>query len=161
MAPGLVDLHTHLRQPGGGGSRDGRDGRPGRGAGRVHGGGGDAQHAIRPSTARAVALEVLGLGATALCRVAVAGAITVGRAGERLAPMAELAALGVRLFTDDGTGVQDAGVMRRALDYATGPRGDARPSTARTPSWPPAVTCTKGRGRAGWAFPACPRRPRR
>src|SRR5580658_3937106 len=34
--------------------------------------------------------------------------------------MAELAALGVRLFTDDGAGVQDAGVMRRALEYARG-----------------------------------------
>ena len=56
----------------------------------------------------------------ALAEVAVAGAITVGRAGERLAPMAELAALGVRLFTDDGDGVQSAGLMRRALEYATG-----------------------------------------
>ncbi len=68
----------------------------------------------------AVALEVLGLGEKAPCRVAVAGAITVGRAGECLAPMGEMAALGVRLFTDDGTGVQDAGVMRRALEYARG-----------------------------------------
>ncbi len=67
-----------------------------------------------------VAREVLELGTGAMCRVCVAGAITVGRAGERLAPMAELAALGVRIFTDDGTGVQDAGVMRRAMDYAAG-----------------------------------------
>jgi dihydroorotase len=52
--------------------------------------------------------------------VAVAGAITIGRAGERLAPMAELAALGVRIFTDDGAGVQDAAVMRRALEYGRG-----------------------------------------
>jgi dihydroorotase len=58
--------------------------------------------------------------APATAEVAVAGAITVGRAGERLAPMAELADLGVHLFTDDGTGVQSAGVMRRALEYATG-----------------------------------------
>ncbi len=34
--------------------------------------------------------------------------------------MAELADLGVRLFTDDGAGVQSAGLMRRALDYAMG-----------------------------------------
>jgi dihydroorotase len=34
--------------------------------------------------------------------------------------MAEMAALGVRLFTDDGTGVQDARLMRRALEYAGG-----------------------------------------
>ncbi len=48
------------------------------------------------------------------------GAITVGRKGEQLAPMAEMAELGVRLFTDDGTGVQDGGLMRRALEYAKG-----------------------------------------
>jgi len=52
--------------------------------------------------------------------VAVAGAITVGRAGAALAPMGELAALGVTLFTDDGAGVQDGALMRRALDYAKG-----------------------------------------
>ena len=33
--------------------------------------------------------------------------------------MAEMAALGVRIFTDDGTGVQDASLMRRALEYAS------------------------------------------
>jgi dihydroorotase len=47
------------------------------------------------------------------------GAITVGRQGRQLAPMAEMAALGVRMFTDDGTGVQDARLMRRALEYAS------------------------------------------
>jgi dihydroorotase len=62
--------------------------------------------------------EVLKLGASASCEVAVAGAITVGRRGEQLAPIAEMASLGVRLFTDDGTGVQDARLMRRALEYA-------------------------------------------
>ena len=59
-------------------------------------------------------------GRSAPAEVAVAGAITVGRAGDRLAPMAELAELGVRLFTDDGTGVQDGALMRRALEYARG-----------------------------------------
>jgi dihydroorotase len=43
----------------------------------------------------------------------------VGRKGEQLVPMAELAALGVRLFTDDGNGVQDSRLMRRALEYAS------------------------------------------
>ena len=62
-----------------------------------------------------------------------AGAITVGRAGERLAPMGELAGLGVRLFTDDGTGVQSAGVMRRALAVRHRAGGRPWPSTARTP----------------------------
>jgi dihydroorotase len=44
----------------------------------------------------------------------------MGRKGEQLTPMAELAELGVRLFTDDGRGVQDARLMRRALEYARG-----------------------------------------
>jgi dihydroorotase len=63
--------------------------------------------------------EVLELGVGALCQVRVAGAITCGRRGEVLAPMAEMADLGVRLFTDDGTGVQDGRLMRRALEYSS------------------------------------------
>ena len=63
---------------------------------------------------------MLDLGRGAPAEVAVAGAITVGRAGEALAPMGELADLGVTLFTDDGAGVQDGGLMRRALEYAKG-----------------------------------------
>ncbi|HXQ75111.1 MAG TPA: dihydroorotase [Acidimicrobiales bacterium] len=119
VAPGLVDLHTHLRQPGG------EEAETVETASRAAARGGYTAVVGMPNTNppidnAAVALEVLGLGEPALCRVAVAGAITVGRAGECLAPMGELAALGVRLFTDDGTGVQDSGVMRRALEYARG-----------------------------------------
>ncbi|HXQ43650.1 MAG TPA: dihydroorotase [Acidimicrobiales bacterium] len=119
VAPGLVDLHTHLRQPGG------EEAETVETAARAAARGGYTAVVGMPNTnppidSAAVALEVLGLGASAMCQVAVAGAITVGRAGVCLAPMAELAALGVTLFTDDGTGVQDAGVMRRALEYARG-----------------------------------------
>jgi dihydroorotase len=119
VAPGLVDLHTHLRQPGG------EEAETVETAARAAARGGYTAVVGMPNTnppmdSAGTVLEVLGLGQTALCRVAVAGAITVGRAGECLAPMGELAALGVRLFTDDGTGVQDAGVMRRALEYARG-----------------------------------------
>lgn len=119
VAPGLVDLHTHLRQPGAEEAETVESGS--RAAAR----GGYTAVLAMPNTeppvdCAAAALEVLGLGDKALCQVAVAGAITVGRAGERLAPMGELAALGVRIFTDDGAGVQDAGVMRRALEYARG-----------------------------------------
>ncbi|MDQ1394911.1 MAG: dihydroorotase, partial [Acidimicrobiaceae bacterium] len=67
----------------------------------------------------AVVRQVLELGATTVCDVRVAGAITVGREGKQLAPLAEMAALGVRLFTDDGTGVQDGRLMRRALEYGS------------------------------------------
>lgn len=119
VSPGLVDLHVHLRQPGAEESETVESGS--RAAAR----GGFTAVVAMPNTdppidCAAVAAEVLSLAAGGLCRVAPAGAITVGRAGERLAPMGELAALGVRLFTDDGAGVQDSGVMRRALEYARG-----------------------------------------
>ncbi|MCZ7628360.1 MAG: hypothetical protein M5U19_04545 [Microthrixaceae bacterium] len=68
----------------------------------------------------AVVREVLELGRNALVEVHTSGAITVGREGAKLAPMAEMAALGVKVFTDDGTGVQDDRLMRRALEYASG-----------------------------------------
>ena len=49
-----------------------------------------------------------------------AGCITIGRAGEALAPYAELVEAGVRIFTDDGNGVQDPLLMRRAMEYSLG-----------------------------------------
>jgi dihydroorotase len=119
VAPGLVDLHTHLRQPG---REEAETVETGARAAAL---GGYTAVVAMPNTEPAidsagVAREVLDLGRGAVAEVAVAGAITVGRAGERLAPLAELAALGVRLFTDDGAGVQNGAVMRRALDYARG-----------------------------------------
>ena len=119
VAPGLVDVHVHLREPG---NEDAECIETGARAAAL---GGFTAVVAMPNTDpplddAAVASEVLALGAGAVCKIAVAGAITVGRAGERLAPMGELADLGVRLFTDDGTGVQDSGVMRRALEYARG-----------------------------------------
>lgn len=117
VAPGLVDLHAHLRQPG---HEEAETIESGARAAAL---GGYTAVVAMPNTdppvdSAAVAREVLALGAAAAVEVAVAGAITVGRAGERLAPMGELAAIGVRLFTDDGAGVQDGALMRRALDYA-------------------------------------------
>ena len=76
-----------------------------------------------PATDSAAAVRhVQELARGACADVAVAGAITVGRAGKDVAPLAEMAALGVRLFTDDGSGVQDGDVLRRALE-AAGPLG--------------------------------------
>jgi dihydroorotase len=119
VAPGLVDLHTHLRQPG---REEAETVETGSRAAAL---GGYTAVVAMPNTEPAIddasgVREVQHLGRVALCDVEVAGAITVGRAGERLAPMAEMAALGVRLFTDDGTGVQDARLMRRALEYGAG-----------------------------------------
>ncbi len=119
VGPGLVDLHTHLRQPG---REEAETVESGARAAAL---GGYTAVVAMPNTEPAidsagVARQVLDLGRGALAEVAVAGAITVGRAGESLAPMGELADLGVTLFTDDGAGVQDGGLMRRALDYAKG-----------------------------------------
>lgn len=119
VAPGLVDLHTHLRQPG---REEAETVESGARAAAL---GGYTAIMAMPNTdppidEAGVAVEVLALGRSAAADVSVAGAITVGRAGERLAPLAELAALGIRLFTDDGTGVQDGALMRRALEYGRG-----------------------------------------
>jgi dihydroorotase len=47
------------------------------------------------------------------------GAVTKGRKGEQLAPMAELAEAGAVAFSDDGDPVFDAEIMRRALEYSS------------------------------------------
>ena len=118
VAPGLVDLHTHLREPG---REEAETVASGARAAAL---GGFTAVVAMPNTdppidTAAVAREVLDLGRGSCADVRVAGAITVGRQGRQLAPMAEMAGLGVRLFTDDGTGVQDARLMRRALEYAS------------------------------------------
>ena len=119
VAPGLVDLHTHLRQPG---REEAETVETGARAAAL---GGFTCVLAMPNTDPAVdsagvAREVLQLGRGACCDVRTSAAITVGRQGTQLTPMAELAELGVRFFTDDGNGVQDGRLMRRALEYARG-----------------------------------------
>jgi len=119
VAPGLVDLHAHLRQPG---REEAETVETGSRAAAL---GGYTCVVAMPNTEPAidcasVARDVLLLGRSSTCDVRTSAAITIGRGGERLTEMAELAALGVRLFTDDGNGVQDGRLMRRALEYASG-----------------------------------------
>ncbi len=120
VGPGLVDLHTHLRQPG---REEAETVESGARAAAL---GGYTAVVAMPNTEPADRLRRRGAARCSpsargcAAEVAVAGAITVGRAGQALAPMGELAALGVTLFTDDGAGVQDGALMRRALDYAKG-----------------------------------------
>lgn len=117
VGPSFVDLHTHFREPG---REEAETIESGARAGAV---GGFGALVAMPNTEpaldnSALVSYVLDRGARTPIDVAVAGAITQGRRGELLAPMAEMAALGVRIFTDDGVGVQDPSLMRRALDYA-------------------------------------------
>ena len=119
VAPGLVDLHTHLREPGAEESETIETGA------RAAALGGYTAVVAMPNTepaadSAAVISHVLDLAKGACCDVRPAGTITVGRQGKALAPMAEMAALGVRIFTDDGAGVESAALMRRALEYAAG-----------------------------------------
>jgi dihydroorotase len=119
VGPGLVDLHTHLRQPG---REEAETIETGTRAAAL---GGYTAVVAMPNTeppvdSAGVVREILDLAVGCAAEVAVSGAITLGRAGTALAPMGELAELGVTLFTDDGAGVQDGALMRRALDYAKG-----------------------------------------
>ncbi len=117
VAPGLVDLHTHLREPG---DEEAETIATGARAGAL---GGFTALVAMPNTTpplddTAVVGSVLAAGRSAACEIVSSGCITKGRAGHELAPMGELYQLGVRIFTDDGACVDDANVMRRAFDYA-------------------------------------------
>jgi len=117
VSPGFVDLHTHLREPG---REEAETIETGTRAAVL---GGYTAVVAMPNTEPTIdSAEVVAWIAEqdALCHVACAAAITVGRKGEALAPMAELVEAGVRIFTDDGSGVQDDRLMRRAMEYATG-----------------------------------------
>jgi dihydroorotase len=119
--PGFVDLHTHLREPGG---EDAETIETGSAAAAL--GGFTAVFAMPntdPVADNAVIVEhVHRRGAeVGLVDVHPVGAVTVGLAGERLAELGTMAAsgAGVRMFSDDGHCVHDPVLMRRALEYAT------------------------------------------
>ncbi len=120
VTSGFVDLHAHLREPG---KEEAETIETGSRAGAL---GGYTALVAMPNTdppqdSVAVIDFVREQGKRAgLVDVIPSGCITLGRQGETLAPMAELSQAGVKFFTDDGFGVQDASLMRRALEYARG-----------------------------------------
>ncbi len=117
--PGMVDLHTHLREPG---REDAETVETGtRAAAR---GGFTAVHAMANSTPVAdtagVVEQVHNLGQrSGWVDVRPVGAVTVGLAGERLSEIGAMAdsRARVRVFSDDGICVWDPVLMRRALEY--------------------------------------------
>ena len=119
VLPGLVDLHTHLREPG---REDAETVETGSAAAAL--GGFTAVFAM-PNTdptadTAGVVEQVYRLGRdVGLVDVHPIGAVTVGRRGDRLAELAAMAssAAGVRVFSDDGECVSDPLLMRRALEY--------------------------------------------
>lgn len=117
--PGLVDLHTHLREPG---REDAETIETGSRAAAL--GGYTAVHAMANTDPVAdtagVVEQVYNTGRqVGLVDVVPVGAVTVGLKGERLAELGAMAdsAARVRVFSDDGMCVGDPGLMRRALEY--------------------------------------------
>jgi dihydroorotase len=117
VAPGLVDIQVHFREPG---REEAETIETGARAAAL---GGFTAVVAMPNTEpplddASVVAALLERGREVACLVTVAGCITKGRAGRELAPLGELHDLGVRVFTDDGDCVGDANVMRRAFEYA-------------------------------------------
>ena len=117
--PGLVDLHSHLREPG---REDAETVETGTMAAAL--GGFTAVHAMANTEPVAdtagVAEQIWRLGRQAgYCDVQPVGAVTSGLAGKQLAELGAMAdsAARVRVFSDDGRCVSDAVLMRRALEY--------------------------------------------
>jgi dihydroorotase len=118
VTPGLVDLHTHLREPGFEYKETIESGTAAAAAG------GFTTVCAMPNTEPALdtaaAIEFVRRSArvTGWVRVYPIGAITRGRKGKQLAEMVELAEAGAIAFSDDGDCVTDTAVMRNALEYS-------------------------------------------
>ncbi|MFT7473682.1 MAG: dihydroorotase [Verrucomicrobiales bacterium] len=116
---GFVDLHAHLREPGHEEAETIETGARGAALG------GYTAVIAMPNTkptidSPSLIRDVLAMAEGVPCEIIPAAAMTVGREGSLLTPMGELAGMGVRIFTDDGRGVQDPALMRSIMEYATG-----------------------------------------
>ena len=118
ICPGLIDLHVHFREPGQTAKEDIASGSA------TAAMGGFTSVVCMPNTSPAIdtpsTVKLIQDKAQheALVNVYIAGAITVGIAGEELSPIGSLKDAGVVAITDDGHCVQNNELMRRALEYA-------------------------------------------
>lgn len=118
VAPGLIDMHVHLREPGLGWKETIESG------GRAAAAGGFTTIVCMPNTAPAAdnpaTIGWIKERAEKVTRVKVlpAGAISKNLEGVELAPIGSLAQSGVVAITDDGHCIQNHEVMRRAVEYA-------------------------------------------
>lgn len=118
VAPGLIDLHVHFREPGQSAKETVASGA------RAAAAGGFASVVCMPNTspaldnASAVTWLLEKARAEACVNVFSTGALTKGIAGEELAPIGALKKAGVVALTDDGRCIQNHELMRRALEYA-------------------------------------------
>src|SRR5687767_10715649 len=120
VAPGFIDLHTHLREPG----QEYKETIATGASAAVAGGW--ASVCAMPNTDPindnpAVTRFIIEQGQTAnLANVFPIGAITKGSSGKELAEMGEMKNAGIVAVSDDGRPVPTSGMMRRALEYARG-----------------------------------------
>jgi dihydroorotase len=120
VSPGLVDVHVHLREPGGEHKETIRSGA------RAAAAGGFTAVCAMPNTdppiddPAAVGFVAAEGRRAAAARVYPMGCISVGQKGERLAEIGDMVAAGAVAVTDDGRPVMDSGLMRLALEYALG-----------------------------------------
>jgi dihydroorotase len=118
IAPGLVDLHVHLREPGQANKETIATGT------RAAAAGGFTSIACMPNTDPVVDTPAWvewvrhHSEAAGHCHVLPIAAVTMGQRGEQLAPLDALAQAGAVAFSDDGHPIVSAAVMRRALEYA-------------------------------------------
>lgn len=117
LVPGLVDMHVHLRDPGQEYKEDIESGT--RAAAKGGFTGVCSMPNTDPCTDNGIVVQYIKTRAAEVghCRVYPSGACTRGLKGEALAEMGDMVARGAVAFTDDGRGIQDAGMMRRVMDY--------------------------------------------
>lgn len=119
LVPGLVDMHVHFRDPG----FEYKETIATGAAAATHGGFTDV--ATMPNTSPVtdsgsqVRYQIEQAQQAGLCHVRPMGALTAGEQGEALAEIGDMVVEGASAFSDDGHGVQSAGMMRTCMEYVS------------------------------------------